>query len=190
MLTTFQHFFLSEHYPWKLVRREKAGFMCTLLMPLMCFPHHPLSNYFTKGHKVLASTKKRRTISTMYYMDFCEHSQRRVCAMFSLWANLPCTFFFLLYKKFDNNNKKTLHRWNRIPNSQTKYGHLLLIAQKTSAPNKAHVHKAASVFLWILHPPPLLLWSSEGRKYVLETWMHINYKLEKQKRLSCISWTQ
>ena len=100
LLTTFQHFFLSEHYPWKLVRREKAGFMCTLLMPLMCFPHHLLSNYFTKGQKVLASTKKRRTISTMYYMDFCEHSQRRVCAMFSLWANLPCTFFFFSIKSF------------------------------------------------------------------------------------------
>ena len=46
----------------KLVRKEKvegAGFMCALLMPLMCFPRHPLSNYFAKGQEVLSSISKQ-----------------------------------------------------------------------------------------------------------------------------------
>ena len=53
---------LFEHYPRKLVRKEKvegAGFMCALLMPLMCFPRHPLSNYFAKGQEVLSSISKQ-----------------------------------------------------------------------------------------------------------------------------------
>ena len=33
--------------------------MCALLMPLMCFPRHPLSNYFAKGQEVLSSISKQ-----------------------------------------------------------------------------------------------------------------------------------
>ena len=78
--------------------------------------------------------------------------------------------------------------------------HLLLITQKSSAPNKTHVHKAASVFLWILHPSPLgLLILRRKKRYFAKVDAHklqirngisILTLAKETKILFCVYWTQ
>ena len=122
---------LFEHYPRKLVRKEKvegAGFMCALLMPLMCFPRHPLSNYFAKGQEVLSSISKQPHLpSTIWNLVISSKSHKE--------KNIQSKW--LLSEEIENNNI-FLHNWNifwSLWKSQTIWRYLLFV-QKPSAPNK------------------------------------------------------
>ena len=87
----------------KLVRKEEvegAGFMCALLMPLMCFPRHPLSNYFAKGQEVLSSISKQPHLpSTIWNLVITSksHKEKNIQSRAS--------------DQFENDNI-FLHNWN------------------------------------------------------------------------------
>ena len=76
--------------------------MCALLMPLMCFPRHPLSNYFAKGQEVLSSISKQPHLpSTIWNLVISSKSHKE--------KNIQSKW--LLSEEFENNNI-FLHNWN------------------------------------------------------------------------------